>query len=185
MNKLFLCSACLLLSMGTLVSQDCKKMDYSADQQKYLEAALQQYSSCSLPLENSCRAQLAQALEHIYGVKEFGAEQKYLSAAEIGKKVSGDANWEHLGSATDQNALKNAQTNANCGRAVVAVMSSETGGHVAIILPGSLSHSGGWKLDVPNSASFFAHNPGKSYGGKPLSYAFPGAQNIEIYARKS
>jgi len=170
--------------MGSLASQDCKKTEYSADQQKYFEDALKKYADCQLPLENSCRAQLAQALEHMYGVKDFGSESKYMNATEISKKVSGDPNWEHLGSASDQNALKSAQDRANCGRAVIAVMSSDTGGHVAIILPGMLSHSGAWKLDVPNSASFFTHNPGKSYAGKPLSYAFPVAQNIEIYARK-
>lgn len=185
MKRLFFCTACILFWLGTSVSQDCKKADYSADQQKYMETALQQFTACQLPLDNACRAHLAQALEHLYAVKDFGSESKYMNATEVGKKVASDANWEHLGSATDQDALKKAQSSANCGRAVVAVLSSETGGHVAIILPGPLTPSSGWKVSVPNSASFFTHNPSKSFAGKPLSYSFPGAQGIEIYARKN
>ncbi len=186
MKKAIFCAACLMLSLGVAaVPQECKKTDYTADQQKYMESALQKFTACELPLDNACRAQVAQALEQLYGVKDFGADPKYMAPAEIGKKVAADANWEHVGSASDQNALKTAQASANCGRAAVAVLSSETGGHVAIILPGKLSHSGSWKLDVPNSASFFAHNPQKSFAGKPLSYSFPNTQGIEIYVRKN
>ncbi len=185
MKKLFFCVACLGLCLTTARSQDCKKTEYSAEQQKYMDSALQKFAACSLPLDASCRGALAQALEHVYGVKDFGTESKYLTPAEIGKKVASDPNWEHVGSASDQNALKSAQSGANCGKTVVAVLASDTGGHVAMILPGSLAHSGGWKLDVPNSASFFTHNPGKSFAGKALSYSFPNPQNIEIYARKN
>lgn len=186
MKKAVFCVVCLMLSLSMVAApQECKKTDYSADQQKYMETALQKFSACPLPLDNACRAALAQALEHIYGVKDFGADPKYMTPAEIGTKVADDANWEHVGSATDQNALKTAQESANCGRAVVAVLSSQTGGHVAIILPGKLSHSGSWKLDVPNAASFFTYKPQKSFAGKALSYSFPNAQGIEIYARKN
>ena len=185
MKRLLLCTACIVLWLGTAAPQDCKKTDYSADQQKYMETALQQFSACQLPLDNACRAHLAQALEHLYGVKDFGGDSNSMNATAIGKKVASDPNWEHLGSATDQDALKKAQSSANCGKAVVAILSSETGGHVAIILPGPLTASYGWKVSVPNSASFFTHNPSKSFAGKPLSYAFPGAQGIEIYARKN
>jgi len=183
-SKLLFVTVGMMFVLGAAQSQECKKTDYSADQQKYLNDALTKFAACPLPLEASCRATLAQALEHIYGFNDFGSESKYMTPSEISKKVAGDANWSHVGSASDQNALKSAQDSANCGKAVVAVLASETGGHVAIVLPGSLSHSGGWKLDVPNSASFFTHNPSKSFAGKPLSYSFPKAEGIELYARK-
>jgi hypothetical protein len=185
MKRVMFCAACLMLFLGmAAAAQECKKTEYTAEQQKYMEAALQKFAACTLPLDNACRAAVAEALDHIYGAKDFGAAPKYMTPAEIGKKVAGDSNWEHLGSASDQNALKSAQESANCGRAVVAVFSSDTGGHVAIILPGKLSHSGSWKLDVPSAASFFTHNPQKSFAGKPLSYSFPSPQGVEIYARK-
>jgi hypothetical protein len=184
MRKLFYGAACMVLLLSAARPQDCKKTDYSADEQKYFNDALTKFAACPLPLESSCRAALAQALEHVYSLKDFGSESKYMTPGEIGRKVAADANWAHVGSASDQSALKNAQDSANCGKPVIAVLSSETGGHVALILPGSLSHSGGWKLDVPNSASFFTHNPSKSFAGKPLSYSFPKAEGIELYARK-
>ena len=184
MRKLFFGLACGLFLLSIAQPQECKKTDYSADEQKYFNDALTKFAACPLPLDNQCRAALAQALEHVYGLKDFGGESKYMGPSEISKKVASDANWSHVGSASDQNALKTAQESANCGKAVIAVLLSETGGHVAIILPGSLSHSGGWKLDVPNSASFFTHNPSKSFAGKPLSFSFPKAEGIEIYARK-
>ncbi|MBZ5534266.1 MAG: hypothetical protein LAO20_22805 [Acidobacteriia bacterium] len=182
MKKMLCCVVFLALSAAMCVPQDCKKTDYGADQQKYMETALQKFTACQLPLDNGCRAALAQALEQIYGVKDFGADSKYMTPAQIATKAAGD--WEHLGAATDQEALKKAQSAANCGKAVIAVMSGENGGHVAIILPGPLTLSAGWKLEVPNSASFFTHNPGKSFAGKPLSYSFPKAEGIEIYAKK-
>lgn len=185
MKKLFFCAACLILFLGAALSQDCKKADYSAEQQKHMDAAIQKFAACPLPVDDSCRGALAEALEYVYSVKDFGAAPKYMTPAEIEKKVASDSNWEHVGSASDQNALKTAQSGANCGKAVIAVLASDTGGHVAIILPGSLAHSGTWKLDVPSSASFFTHNPLKSFAGKPLSYSFPNPQNIEIYARKN
>ena len=184
MKKLFVCAACLALALGTAWSQDCKKTDYGPDQQKSMEAAVQKFAACQLPLDDSCRAALAEALQLVYGVKDFGAAPKYQAPAEIGKKVAGDPNWTHVGSASDQNALKSAQDSANCGKAVVAVWASDTGGHVAVILPGKLAHSGAWKLDVPNSASFFTHNPSKSFAGKSLAFSFPKAEGIELYARK-
>lgn len=182
MKKVLICALCLMFCVGTCVPQDCKKAEYGAYQQKYMETALQKFAGCQLPLDSGCRAALAQALEQIYGVKDFGADSKYMTPAEIAAKAAGG--WEHLGAATDQDALKKAQAAANCGRAVIAVMSGENGGHVAIILPGPLASSSVWKLQVPNSASFFTHNPEKSFSGKPLSYSFPKPDGIEIYARK-
>jgi len=185
MNRSFLCVTGLMLGMGAALAQDCKKMDYSSEQQQYMEAAVQQYSLCQSKTEASCRSFLAQSVEHIYSIKDFGSDASFASANEIGKRVTTDATWEHLGSASDPDVLKKALSSANCGQAVLAVMTSDSGGHVAMILPGTMSPSGGWKMEVPNSASFFMNNPAKSYTGKPLSYAFATPNGIEIYVKKN
>src|SRR5260370_42518153 len=127
MTKLWLCVGCLMLVLGTALSQDCKKTEYGADQQKYLNDTLQKFSACPLPVDASCRAALAQALEHVYGVKDFGSEAKYLTPAEISNKVAGDPNWTHVGSANDQTALKSAQDGANTAKAALAVLASALG----------------------------------------------------------
>lgn len=175
---------CLAICLGNAFAQDCKKTEYSGETKTYLENAVQQFVACHAKNEGfgSCRSSAAQALEHIYGVKDLGSGDKYLDPTAIAKKVKAD--WEHLGPVSDQEALKKAQAAAGCGRAVVAVLSAENGGHVAIILPGPLSHSAGWKLDTPNSASFFMHNPGKSFAGKPLAYSFGSPNGVEIYVKK-
>ena len=174
----------MAICLSNAFAQDCKKMEYSGDTKAWLENAVQEFVACHAKNEafGSCRSSTAQALEHIYGVKDLSSGDKYMGPNAIAKKVQSD--WEHLGSVSDQEALKKAQTAAGCGRAVVAVLSSDTGGHVAIILPGPLSHSAGWNLDTPNAASFFQHNPGKSFAGKPLSYSFGSPNGVEIYAHK-
>ena len=184
MRRFCLCSLCLVLWLAAALAQDCKKTEYNADHQKYMETALQQFSSCQPMTDATCRAALAQAVDHVYGVKDFGGSPRYLTPAEIAKKVKDDAGWEHLGSASDQEALKKAASGAACGQAVLAVMASDTGGHVSMILPGALTHSNGWNLEVPSSASFFVNKPGKSFAGKPLSYSFTSPQGVELYAKK-
>ena len=185
MNRSLLCVTGLLLGMGAALAQECKKTEYSSEQQQYMETAVKQQSLCQSKTDASCRSFLAQSVEHIYGIKDFGSDANFASAPEVGKRVSTDATWEHIGSASDPEVLKKAVSSANCGQAVLAVMTSDGGGHVAMILPGAMSPSGGWKMEVPNSASFFMHNPAKSYTGKPLSFAFATPDGIEIYAKKN
>lgn len=180
-----LCVTGLMLGMGAALAQECKKTEYSSEQQQYMDAAVKQQSLCQSKTDASCRSFLAQSVEHIYGIKDFGSDANFASAPEIGKRVSTDATWEHIGSASDPEVLKKAVSSANCGQAVLAVMTSDAGGHIAMILPGAMSPSGGWKMDVPNSASFFMNNPAKSYTGKPLSFAFASPNGIEIYAKKN
>src|SRR5260370_40742648 len=123
-----------MLLLGTALSQDCKKTEYGADQQKYLNDALQKFSACPLPVDASCRAALAQSLEHVYGVKDFGSEAKYLTHAEISNKVAGDPNWTHLGPATAQSLPNSAQDRARAAMALAGLLATAAGGHVAMIV---------------------------------------------------
>ncbi len=80
--------------------------------------------------------------------------------------------WTALGPAYNQAALEKAQQCANASQAVVALYTTSNGVHIAVILPGTLKYSGSWGFNVPNSASFFSHEPEKSYVNKGLSYGF-------------
>src|SRR5882757_589420 len=91
-------TACLAVCLGNAFAQDCKKTEYSAATKTYLENAVQQFVACHAKNQGygSCRSFAAQALEHIYGVKDLGGGgDKYLDPNEIAKKVK--AGWEHLG----------------------------------------------------------------------------------------
>ena len=78
-----------------------------------------------------------------------------------------------LGKASEQKTLTEAQGYANVKKAVIAVYETSSGsGHVAFILPGTLTASGSWGLNCPNSASFLLNKPSSSYVSQPLSFAF-------------
>ena len=83
-------------------------------------------------------------------------------------------NWQELGPAYNQKVLEKAQAAANEGHPVVAVYFGQGKDplHVAVIVPGSLTLSGSWGMQVPNSISLPDFEPDHSFIGKPLSYAF-------------
>ncbi len=82
--------------------------------------------------------------------------------------------------------MQKAQTNANSGKAVIALYLDEDElGHMSLILPGEMHTSATWSLKVPNSSSFFVVKPEDAYVGKGLSYAFNKSQavRVKLYAR--
>jgi len=149
-----------------------------------------QFKSCEGPIDDRspCNYFLAEALELLYGVKDFSTGNQnspYKTANDIARFVKDNPDkWEALGKAEQQKNLNRAAELANQGKAVIAVKSSTTIGHVAIILPGTLEMSGSWKLKVPCSASFFLDKPLKSYVGCKLSYAFTKPKEVLLYVRK-
>ncbi len=91
-----------------------------------------------------------------------------------------------MGHGYDQKVLLQAQKHANAGKATIAIYINEAGiGHIAMILPGEMKPSGTWGFQVPNSASFFATTPEKSYIEKGSSYAYerPQIKGVMIYGR--
>lgn len=153
---------------------------------KDLETSLYQFMLCDDPLDDisPCNIFVGESLKVVYQIDDFFSEEKqrYLLANEIFDFLSDSNAWTLLGKGDSQEALIEAQGYANLGKAIVAVMKSETGsGHVALVLPGELGYSGNWGLNVPNSASFFLKNPNKSYIGKKLSFAFPSTDKGQVY----
>lgn len=157
---------------------------------KDLETNLKLYKDCKTANGEAgdCTNQAGELLKTVYRINDFYAkeEDRYMVAKEIATYLDGNKNWKKLGHAYEQNALSQAQDLANGKKAVVAVYVDMKGdGHVSIVLPGELVTSGTWGFQVPNSTSFFVHDPEKSYVGKGLSYAFtPGMlKNVILYAR--
>ena len=90
--------------------------------------------------------------------------------------------WQHLGSATNEEALFQSQMIANLGVAVVAV----SNGHVAPVMPGELYSSGkkwGWRK-VPMIYNSVKNNPSPSssyyYGPMHLAWELP--DKVQIFA---
>lgn len=124
-----------------------------------------------------------------WGISDFGSTGEHKLANQILEYVKGSIEWVYLGNGDNQDALIKAQKLANAGYPVYAISTGSPNGHVAIIIPGSLSSSGTWKLDVPNSASFRLDQPldtNKTYVGKKLSYSWVAADKnkVRIFYRK-
>jgi hypothetical protein len=131
-----------------------------------------------------CDSFVGRALKRVYGIRDFeqpAGSDRFLSAERIAALVAASPDWVTLGNAADQDALDEARAYAGDGYAVLAVKSGHPGGHVALVLPGPLTASGSWKLNVPRSASFFLDRAQGSYVGKPLSFAFSSAAGVKLY----
>ncbi|MDA7803325.1 hypothetical protein N8987_01950 [Crocinitomix sp.] len=133
--------------------------------------------------EMECNQFTAKALCRFYEIEDFKKKDVFVSYREIKDVVTlnGGA-WKAIGIATNQEDLIAAQLNANDTKATIAFDPTKSN-HVAIILPGEMSKSGAWGLEVPNSASFFVHKP-ESYINKGLSYSFSSPEGIILYSKK-
>ncbi|MDA2935028.1 PKD domain-containing protein [Acidobacteria bacterium AH-259-D05] len=124
-----------------------------------------------------CHQFAAQALEKVYSVIDFKSGGKYLRPSQMRDYITAhQGEWVAIGPATDQQALEIAQSRANEGVPVIAVSPL----HAAFILPGQLTPSGSWQLEVPNSASFFPKNPLISYVARGLSHAWRKADSMDV-----
>ena len=174
--QIFVTFMLLILFVGTLHADD-----WLPD----LNAMLSSFLSCQSPIDDKspCNVFLARALERVYNIHDFdavGQDPPYMTANQIANYVELSGNWTCLGSATNQASLNSAEDYANRGKAVIAVAYGNPHGHVALILPGTVSRSSTWNLNVPNSASFFLNRPADSYIGKPLSFAYSQTNSLTV-----
>lgn len=143
-----------------------------------LTTSIEAFKECDQTLQNGvnpCGKYIGESVNLVYNVNDFYSEKlgRYLSVTEIIEYLNTGNEWVSLGKATDQIALTEAQNLANSQNAVIAAyLGEDKTGHVSIILPGTLTKSGAWGMEAPNSVSFFIANKGKSYLDKGLSYAF-------------
>lgn len=138
--------------------------------------------------QSPCNTFAGKGLTLVYGYSDFKTATGYLDAKHIGTFVASSERWVDVGTVFDAANNACAQSLANTGRAVVAVQSTTTDlhGHIALVLPGTLTKSGTWNMPVANSASFFYEKPFKSYVNEPLSKSFSpaNAAKAEFYYRK-
>lgn len=146
---------------------------------KILEEIQGDYDQCKATEseDRECNYFTAEAICRFYQIDDFEKDGGYVSYREIKDVVTlNGGSWEPIGVATSQDDLDKAQKNANDTKATIAFDPNKTN-HVAIILPGEMSTSGSWGMDVPNSASFFIHKA-ESYVNKGLSYSFTSPEGI-------
>ena len=151
-------------------------------------AKLMTYFACEDTSDpTACNVFVAKAAEDVYGVTDFKrADGSYMTANTIMDFVHGNSGWSKLGMATSQSVLNDAAAGAE-DHLIIAVMSNQPHGHVALVLPGSpltaSDYSGTWKLKTPNSASAFLGNASKAYVFCRLSWAFSDPTKVELWWR--
>ncbi len=126
---------------------------------------------------------VARAAEGGYGVTDFkNADGSYMAANTIMDQVSGNPAWSKLDMASSQDVLNNAAAGAE-DHLIIAVMSDQPHGHVALVLPGDPLFSSNWNLSAPNSASAFLNNVSKAYVFCRLSWAFNDPSKVQFWWR--
>ncbi|MEO8390668.1 hypothetical protein [Polaromonas sp.] len=183
----------MLLLSGNVTSQEPKFI--GADNpawSQHVQWALGEQVSCQAAVDDisPCNRFVGRALKRIWGITDFqtGASPPgdyMLANGIVTALLTMKDEWIEIGRANDQSSLEASRAWANKGYAVIAVRPDTPNGHVALILPGPLSASAKWGLNVPNSASFFYLNPDLSYIGKPLSSAFSSDKkgDVKLYYR--
>lgn len=176
---------CVALFFGMLLlSNSFQDPEWKKD----VETMLGEFLTCGgpTPPNTPCNTFAAKALKRVYNVSDFDRQGGgFLTANEIADYlIIHTEQWTFLGLASSQKVLDEAQGFANLKKPVVAVLpNASEHGHIALILPGTVQASGNWKLNCPNSASFFLNKPSKSYVSKHLGFAFAEPAGVKIYGR--
>ncbi|WKN42713.1 hypothetical protein [Tunicatimonas pelagia] len=163
----------------------------SGNWQSSLQTQIEDFQACKSANDQNvkCFQQIGKALYSMYRLNDFydKSKNRYMTVSEIYDFLENDSHWKLLGKGYEQSTLEKAQKLANRKRAVIAVyLNEEQLGQIAYILPGDMAPSGSWGLRVPNSGTFNASVPEKSYTGKGLSYSFPRRliTDVQIYTRE-
>lgn len=196
----------LLLATATSTWAGCMDTDnamwISADEQA-TRGRLLQLMACPLESDKQTASQIdhvacnwfvAEGLHKLYGVDDLTdtANGHWLTANEIANYVRSHTDtWSSLGLANVQSVLQEAAKGAANGQPVIAVMTGDPHGHVAIVLPGALQtatkaawrDASGNQLKVPNSAAFSLDKVSMAYVGCRLSAGFSDPSKVELFWR--
>lgn len=185
--KTFATLALLLTLLSALSAQSL-----NPNWKKELNTSLEEFKVCApnnTGTPTNCTKLQGETLNTVYKINDFFSQKagRYMTVSEIAGFLKKNGSWTALGPAYLQETLTQAQQAANENKAVVAIYQNASAvGHVALVLPGELEPSGSWGLNVPNTASFFLPEPGRSFVAKGLSFAFTKImlKDITFYVRK-
>jgi hypothetical protein len=185
--KMFATLALLLTVLSALSAQSL-----NPNWKKELNTSLEEFKGCApnnTGTPTNCTKLQGETLHTVYKVNDFFSQKagRYMTVSEVAGFLKKNGSWTALGPAYLQETLTQAQQAANENKAVVAIYQNASAvGHVALVLPGELEPSGSWGLNVPNTASFFLPEPGRSFVAKGLSFAFTKImlKDITFYVRK-
>jgi hypothetical protein len=192
--KSVICSVAIVVT-ATVVHAQCPVPPAntpSAAANSLAISRLSQFLKCEegdpLNDQSPCNTFASRGLEAIYGVTDFRSGTKsHQSANQMWDTVnSPGTKWTQLGTVFNEANNLCAQSAANAGWPVIALLKAAGHGHVALVIPGQPTVSNSWGMLTANSASFFLDKPTSVYLNKGLSSAFgpTNAQKAVFFYRK-
>lgn len=143
-----------------------------------------QVSTCRNGVIGVCQSFPGSALNLLFGISDYCPDDKCLPANEIAIAITKDPKWKFLGKADNQSALTRAQQMAQGGLPVVAVLTNENKGIIAILMPGKPQKSPKWDLVVPLSVSTRPDHPRLSVYANSINFVFADPAKVRLYTQK-
>ncbi|RZS99485.1 hypothetical protein [Aquimarina brevivitae] len=151
-----------------------------------LAAEVKNFITCkkASTTRNECRNSITKVVSQSFNIEEFVDKEKgYVVYDSIRPIIERSAKWENLGP-IDENNLNKAVAHANDDGLALIVDTSQSYGHVVMVLPGEPKRSGSWGMALPKVLSLANHSPEKSFHDKTLSYALQKSDEVQVYLRK-
>ncbi len=151
-----------------------------------LEQEVTQFKACKNNAvgRTDCRNAITKIISKRYGLTDFyDAKLGYKVYDSIRPVIERSKQWKSLGGVT-QSSLEKALAHTNKGGLSLVIDTSQSYGHVVLLVSGSATPSGSWGMPLPNVLSLANHNPEKSFSNKSLAYALKKSGDLKVYLRK-
>lgn len=151
-----------------------------------LEQEVNNFISCKANAveRSNCRNTLTKIITKHFGLTEFNDPKLgYKIYDSIQPIVKRSSKWKTLGEVNQKNIDKAIAHTKNGGLALV-VDTSQTYGHVVMLVKGKAVPSGSWGMTLPKVLSLANHKPEASFHDKSLAYALKKSDALQIYIRK-
>lgn len=133
---------------------------------------------------SDCRNVITKVISEAHGLSEFkDSNQKYVIYDSIQPIVKKSSQWQNIGSATNQEVLNKALEHTNNGGLSLVIDTSETYGHVVMVVTGEAKNSGSWELKLPPVLSLLNYKSEQSFHNKSLAYALKKSDDLQVYIR--
>jgi len=133
---------------------------------------------------NDCRNSITKTISKTFGLPEFkDPEGGYFVYDSIRPIAERSKKWLKLGT-IDQKNLDMAIAHTNRNGLALVIDTSETYGHVVMIVSGESKKSGSWNMKLPNVLSLSNYKPEKSFSNKSLAYAMKKSNDLKVFIRQ-
>ncbi|WP_159090547.1 hypothetical protein [Aquimarina aquimarini] len=150
------------------------------------EQEVQNFITCKKAAteRNDCRNSITKVITKMHELTEFNDPKLgYVVYDSIRPIAERSKHWLQLGT-INQESIQQALEHSERGGLSLIIDTSETYGHVVMIIPGETTKSGSWGMELPNVLSLTNYKPEKSFYNKSLAYAMQKSDALKIFLRQ-